>query len=92
MRRLIEEHKAKVVLIDLSGVPDVEYTALRMLTVAENRQREAGVSVWLVGATPSVLEMIHKSALGKTLGREALLFNVETAVAKYQQVSARVIA
>ena len=29
--------------------------------------------------------MIHKSALGKALGREALLFNVETAVAEYQQ-------
>ena len=92
MRRLIEEHKAKVVIIDFSGVPDLEYTALRMLTEAEKRQREAGVSLWLVGATPGVLEMIHKSALGKTLGREALLFNVETAVANYQQVSAHAIA
>ena len=85
IRRLIEEHRAKVVLIDLSGVFDLEYTALKMLTEGEKRQREAGVSVWLAGANPHVLEMIQRSTLGETLGREALLFNVETAVAKYQQ-------
>jgi len=92
MKRLIHEHRAKVALIDLTGVPDIEYTALKMLTEAEQAQRLAGVSLWLVGANPKVLEMIQRSALGKTLGREALLFNIETAIAKYQRGSARAIA
>src|SRR5215469_14325460 len=91
MRRFIEEERPKVALIDLSGVPDLEYTALKMLTEAEKKQGEAGVRLWLVGANPRVLEMIQRSVLGQTLGREALLFNVETAVAKYQQASARAI-
>jgi len=92
MRWAIQEHRPTVVLIDLSGVPDLEYTALKMLAEAQKRQREEGVSVWLVGANPRVLEMIRRCALGQALGREALLFNVETAVAKYQQASTRSIA
>ena len=88
IRPIIEELAPKVVAIDLSGVLDLEYTALKMLTEAERRQREHGVSVWLVGLNPRVLAMIRKSSLGNTLGREALLFNLETAVAKYQRQAA----
>ena len=82
---LIAEYRPKVVVIDLSGVPDLEYTALKMLTEAEKKHHEAGVLLWLVRANPQVLEVIRRSSLGQALGREALLFNVETAVAKFQQ-------
>ena len=54
-----------------------------MLTEAEKRQRELGVSVWLVGLNPQVLTMVQRSSLGKSLGREAMHFNLEVAVAKY---------
>jgi high affinity sulfate transporter 1 len=92
MRRAIQEYRPSVALIDLSGIPDLEYTALKMLAEAQKKQREEGVSVWLVGANPGVLEMIRRCALGQVLGREALHFNIETAVAKFQQASARAIA
>ncbi len=65
------------------GVPDLEYTALKMLIEGEKRQRERGVALWLVGLNPEVLSVIQRSSLGKALGRERMHFNLELAVAKY---------
>jgi SulP family sulfate permease len=83
MRPLIDEAKPKVVALDLSSVFDLEYTALKMVTEREKRQRERGVSLWLVGLNPDVLSMVQRSPLGETLGRERMHFNLEVAVAKY---------
>ena len=83
MRALIEDAKPKVVAVDLSAVFDMEYTALKMLTEGEKRQRERGVALWLVGLNPEVLAMVQRSSLGKVLGREQMYFNLEIAVAKY---------
>jgi SulP family sulfate permease len=83
IRALVEQWRPKVVAIDLSGVFDLEYTALKALIEAEKRMAEYGVSLWLVGLTPPVLGMIQRSALAKTLGRERLHFNLEIAVEKY---------
>ena len=83
IKALADEAKPKVVALDLSGVPDLEYTALKMLIEAEKRQRERGVSIWLVGLNPEVLSVIQRSSLGMVLGRERMHFNLELAVAKY---------
>ena len=83
LRPLIERADPKVVAVDFSGVPDFEYTALKLLIDAEARERERGVSLWLVALTPKMLEMVQRSPLGATLGRERLHFNMETAVAHY---------
>jgi sulfate permease, SulP family len=85
MRRLIEEAKPNVVALDLSGVPDLEYTALKALSEAEKRQRARNVSVWLVGLNPGVLQVVQKSPLGEVLGRGSMHFNLETAVQKHLQ-------
>jgi high affinity sulfate transporter 1 len=84
IRLLIAEANPKVVVLDLSGVFDLEYTALKMLTEAEARRREAGVTLWLAGLTPDVYAAIQRSPLGERLGREGLLFNVEIAVERYR--------
>lgn len=84
VRAAIDEAKPKVVAVDLRSVFDLEYTALKMLIEGEKRSREAGVSVWLVGLNPGVLEVVQRSPLGAILGRERMHFNLETAVAKYQ--------
>src|SRR5271167_2016336 len=52
IKPLIDEVKPEVVVLDLSGVTDLEYTALKMLIEAEKRYREQGVSLWLVGLNP----------------------------------------
>jgi high affinity sulfate transporter 1 len=89
LRPLIERAAdPKVVAIDFSGVPDLEYTALKLFIDAEARERERGVSIWLVALTPKMLEMVQRSPLGATLGRERLHFTMETAVAHYLGIPA----
>jgi len=83
IRPLVDASKPKVVVIDLSGVPDLEYTALKTLIEAEQREREHGVLLWLVGLNAQVMAMVQHSSLGETLGRDRMLFNLEMAVAKY---------
>jgi len=72
-----------VIVFDMRAVPDLEYTALKMLIEGEKRARAEGRLLWLVGLNPEVLAMVQNSALGETLGRERLIFNLETAVARY---------
>jgi len=84
MRPLVAEAKPRVVALDLSGVPDLEYTALKMLIEAEKRQREYGILLWLVGLNPEVLRVVQNSELGETLGRERMFFNLERAVESFQ--------
>jgi high affinity sulfate transporter 1 len=92
MRLLAEQWHPKVVAIDFSNVPDLEYTALKMLTEGEKKQRERGVSVWLVDLNPKVLAMVQRSPLARALGHDALHFNLELAVARYAALPANVSA
>ena len=66
----------------------MEYTALKMLTEGEKRQRERGVRLWLVGMNPQVLEVIQRSQLSQAIGHDAVLYNLEIAVAKYLSAEA----
>ena len=84
IRVLIAEAHPKIVLLDLSGVIDFEYTALKMLIAAEKRGREAGMTLWLAELTPQVYAAIQRSPLGETLGRERLMFTVEIAIERYR--------
>jgi high affinity sulfate transporter 1 len=83
IRPLVDEANPKVLALELGGVPDLEYSALKSLTEAEARLRERGVSLWLVKLNPTVLAMVQRSPLGATLGRERMLFNMETAVERH---------
>jgi sulfate permease, SulP family len=83
IKPLIEAARPTTVVLDMSNVLDIEYTALKMLMEAEKRQRQRGVKLWLVGLNPKVLDMTQRSGLGETLGRERMFFNMEIALAKY---------
>ena len=89
IKPLVTEAMPKVVVLDLGGVFDLEYSALKMLTEAEERNRERGISLWLVGLNPSVLAVVQRSPLGETLGRERMFFNLEQAIARYESGSDR---
>jgi len=89
IKLLIEEAQPKVVAFDLSPVFDLEYTALEMLTDGEKRQRERGITLWLVAMNPRVLGVVQRSRLGEALGHDAMHFNLEIAVAKHLGTAAR---
>ena len=83
IRLLINQAKPRVVAIDLSGVFDLEYTALKALHEARKRLDDDGVAIWLVGLSPAVLRVVERSLLAEQLGRERMHFNLEIAVEKY---------
>jgi MFS superfamily sulfate permease-like transporter len=85
MRALIREANPKVVVLDCRAVIDIEYTALMMLEAAEEQLRREGIMLWLTALNPNVLEVIQRSALGATLGRERMFFKLQTAVETYEQ-------
>ena len=89
IKPLVTEAMPKVVVLDLGGVFDLEYSALKMLTEAEERNRERGVLLWLVNLNPRVLAMVQRSPLGKTLGRDRMFFTLEQAIARYESGSDR---
>ena len=77
-----------MVLLDLSAVPDLEFTALRMIDDGEEKLREAGARLWLAALNRDVLQVVQRSPLGERLGREGMFFTLEQALAKYQSESA----
>jgi MFS superfamily sulfate permease-like transporter len=85
IRAFVAEHRPSVLAVDMSRVPDIEYSALQMLVEGERRMAEEGVTVWLVALNPNVLACIRASPLAERLGRERLLFNAREAIRKYQE-------
>jgi anti-anti-sigma factor len=81
---LVARHKPRVVALDLSRVPDLEYSALQMLIEGEKRATERGATTWFVGLNPGVLEVVRHAGLDQRLGRERLLFNARAAIERYQ--------
>ena len=88
IRALVAQHRPRVVALDLSRVPDIEYSALRMLMDGEKRVTEQGAVVWLVGLNPGVLEVVRHAGLEERLGRERMLFNARVAIERYQALRA----
>ncbi|HJV66937.1 MAG TPA: SulP family inorganic anion transporter [Geomonas sp.] len=85
MRELMEEAAPRVLVLDMSAVHELEYTALRMLTDAEERLGEQGMALWLVAMNPEVVKVVRLSPLWERLGRERMFLGLEQAVAKYRQ-------
>jgi MFS superfamily sulfate permease-like transporter len=89
---LMAEHKPRVVALDMSRVPDIEYSALQALIEGEKRATEQGAVVWLVGLNPEVLDTVRRSGFAARLGSERMLFNTRAAIERYQALSAAQVA
>ncbi len=83
IRALIEQHKPRVVALDMSRVPDIEYSALQLLIEREKRASEQAPALWLVGLNPGVLEVVRRSGLADRLGSERLLYNAQAAIERF---------
>ncbi|HEY5973782.1 MAG TPA: SulP family inorganic anion transporter [Geobacteraceae bacterium] len=84
IRALMNEFSPRVLALDLSAVPSLEYTALRMLTDGEEKLRDEGTMLCLVAMNPEVVTVVQHSQLWERLGRERMFFTLEQAVEKYQ--------
>jgi sulfate permease, SulP family len=84
MQALVAKAKPRVIVLECSAIPDIEYTALVMLTEAEQKQRARGVSLWLAAVNPDLLKMIERTPLGAALGHERMFFNLRKALETWQ--------
>jgi sulfate permease, SulP family len=84
---LVREARPEVLLLDCGGIPDFEYTALKMLGEAETKLLEEGITLWLAALAPEALSIVQGSPLGERLGRERMFFTVPQAVERYRSRS-----
>lgn len=84
---LIEQTKPSIVVLDCSSVIDIEYTALKMLSEAEENLQHSGITLWLAALTPGVFAAVSRSRIGQALGRERMFFNLQEVVERYQQLA-----
>jgi sulfate permease, SulP family len=81
---LLAQSDRRIVVLDLSAVFDIEYTALIMLSAAESQLRSRDRVLCLAGLNPEVLALVRRSPLGEVLGNERMFFDLEQAVVKCQ--------
>jgi high affinity sulfate transporter 1 len=86
---LVTQHQPRVVALDLSRVPDVEYSALQLIMEGEKRAAARGVTLWLAALNPAVLKVVRNAGFDRQLGPDRLLFNAREAIARYQAMQAR---
>ena len=84
IKALIDKYQPRVLALDMSRVPDLEYSALQALMEGEQRFTDRGTIVWLVALNPGVLEIVRHAGLADRLGRDRMLFNARAAIERYQ--------
>ena len=83
LRAVVDERKPRVLILDCSAIPGVEFTALKMLVEAEERLRAEGVEMWLAAINPEALDVVRQTTLAERLGRSRMFFTVEAALDAY---------
>jgi MFS superfamily sulfate permease-like transporter len=84
----IAQYHPFVVVLDMSRVPDIEYSALQMLMEGEARFFNRGVTLWLVGLNPAVREVVRNAGLAERLGQPRMPFNARAAIEQFQAMQA----
>src|SRR5262249_6054776 len=82
--QLAAQYQPRVLCIDMSRVPDIEYSALQALMEREKRVTDRGIIVWVAALNPGTLEVVRRVGLDQRLGRERMLFNARVAIERYQ--------
>lgn len=85
IQHAIATHNPRVLVLDLSGVVDIEYSALQMLVEGHQRLSERGVKLWLAGLNPRVLDYLRAAKFPDRLGPNAMHHNAEAAVDAYER-------
>ncbi len=83
MRALVAQAQPRVIVLECSAIPDIEYTALVMLTDAEENLRARGVTLWLASLNPGVRNVLDRAPLGKVLGRDRIFPTLARALDAY---------
>jgi high affinity sulfate transporter 1 len=83
------QYQPNVVVLDMSRVPDIEYSALQMLIEGEKLARQNNETFWLAGLNPAALEVVRNSSLAEQMGSERMFPNVRVAIERYQAMQSK---
>ncbi len=83
IQAFVAEYKPKVLALDMSGVFDIEYSALQTMIESERRVTDQGITVWLAGLNSDVLDYLRASGFADKLGRERLFFSMNAALQRH---------
>ncbi|HTO33609.1 MAG TPA: SulP family inorganic anion transporter [Pararhizobium sp.] len=84
IRELASEAKPRVLMLDLSRVVDIEYSALQMVIEGERSLARQGIVLWLAGLNPDVAEYVRVSGFAEILGPQRLFSNTRAGIRHYQ--------
>ncbi|MEK1887119.1 MAG: SulP family inorganic anion transporter [Phyllobacterium sp.] len=87
VRELVANNKPGVLMLDLSRVFDIEYSALQMLIDGEGRFAKEGVEMWLAGLNPDVLDYIRRSSFADRVGEDRMFPSAETGLRRYLETT-----
>ena len=79
----VKQYRPRVLVLDMSRVPDIEYSALQALQEGEARLSHGGITMWLAGLNPSVLEVVHRIGMDRRLGPDRMPFNARDAIERF---------
>jgi high affinity sulfate transporter 1 len=85
VRELVIQRKPGVLMLDLSRVFDIEYSALQMLIESERSFAEQGVVLWLAGLNPDVLAYVRASGFADHLSAARMFPNARAGISRYQK-------
>lgn len=88
IQELVSRHDPRVVALDMSRVPDIEYSALQMLIEGDKHAQAYGRTLWLAALNPAVLEVVRSAGLAEQLGPNRLLYNARAVIERYQALQA----
>jgi MFS superfamily sulfate permease-like transporter len=89
MQALIAQARPRVVALECSGIPDIEYTALTMLADAEQRLRAEGITLWLVAVNPDLMSIFARSTVSAASDPERTFANLHKALEAWQRAETR---
>ncbi|MBU5613902.1 SulP family inorganic anion transporter [Geomonas azotofigens] len=85
IRELVAQFKPQALVLDLSAVPDMEYTAVMMLVDGEEKARGDGTVMSLVALSPNVKEIIRRSSLWERMEGERIFLTLDQAVEWFER-------
>jgi MFS superfamily sulfate permease-like transporter len=81
---LVEQNQPRVVLLDMSRVFDIEYSAMQMIIDHTKSATTDKFTVWFAGFNPDVLTVVRRSGIADQLGDDRLYPNTREAIKRFQ--------
>ena len=85
MEEFVRHEQPRILLLDCSTIPGMEYSALKQLREFDEELQDAGIAFWMAALTTNLFQIHERTPLGQSMGHERLFLDLEVAVNSYLQ-------